>query len=341
MPPKLPPHVRQVRNKIGRPYLYFQRGRGTAQAGGLHRLPDDPKSPEFWEEYARISGLPVQRPSARSVAALVAAWQASPDWHELAPKTQEEYTRYCARIIEAWGPLEVAGIEPRHVLMLRDRYAATPAAANHMIRTLGSMLSWSVPRGWRSDNPCRDVPHLKIGEGYEPWPWDVTVEAREDLAKSYPPLSRAIWLSLYTGQRAGDTLAMRWDAVRDGHITVRQQKTGLSLDIPVHRDLDREVETWPRESATILTSIEGRPWTQTSFKLAWRRHRPACCAGLVWHGLRKSAVVTLIEAGCTPHQVAAVTGQSLEMVEHYGRRYNRKRLAGEAVRLWEGNEPVS
>jgi hypothetical protein len=226
MPLKLPPYVRQVRNKIGRPYLYFQRGRGTARAGGLHRLPDDPKSPEFWEEYARISGLPVQRPSTRSVAALVAAWQASPEWHELAPKTQEEYTRYCARIIEAWGPLEVAGIEPRHVLMLRDRYAATPAAANHMIRTLGSMLSWSVPRGWRPDNPCRDVPHLKIGEGYEPWPWDVTVEARQDLAESYPPLSRAIWLSLYTGQRAGDTLAMRWDAVRDGHISVHQLTDG-------------------------------------------------------------------------------------------------------------------
>jgi hypothetical protein len=89
MPPKLPPYVTQVRNKIGRPYLYFQRGRGTANAGVRHRLPEDPKSPEFWSEYARLSGLPVERPSAKSVAALVSAWHASPEWHCLAPSTRE------------------------------------------------------------------------------------------------------------------------------------------------------------------------------------------------------------------------------------------------------------
>lgn len=38
---------------------------------------------------------------------------------------------------------------------------------------------------------------------------------------------------------------------------------------------------------------------------------------LVFHGLRKSAVVFLLEAGCADAEVAAITGQSREMVEHY------------------------
>jgi len=32
VPPKLPPHVVQVRNKVGRPYLYLMKYRGTPRA---------------------------------------------------------------------------------------------------------------------------------------------------------------------------------------------------------------------------------------------------------------------------------------------------------------------
>jgi hypothetical protein len=128
MPPKLPPHVNRVRNKIGRPYIYFQLGRGTKGAESRHRLPDDPTSHEFWAEYARLSGLPHDPVNTRSVAALVAAWHQSPEWEALAISTRVNWTRYSSRIIESWGALEVAGIEPKHLLALRDHYAKMPAS---------------------------------------------------------------------------------------------------------------------------------------------------------------------------------------------------------------------
>ena len=56
---------------------------------------------------------------------------------------------------------------------------------------------------------------------------------------------------------------------------------------------------------------------------------------LVFHGLRKSAVVFLLEAGCTDAEVAAITGQSRDMVEHYAREVNQRRLAASAVLKWE------
>lgn len=58
-------------------------------------------------------------------------------------------------------------------------------------------------------------------------------------------------------------------------------------------------------------------------------------AGLVFHGLRKSAVVFLLEAGCTDAEVSAITGQSRQMVEHYARRVNQEKLAAMAVLKWE------
>jgi uncharacterized protein YerC len=58
-------------------------------------------------------------------------------------------------------------------------------------------------------------------------------------------------------------------------------------------------------------------------------------AGLVFHGLRKSAVVMLLKAGCTEAEVSAITGQSLQTIAHYGRQVNQARLAKSAVLKWE------
>jgi hypothetical protein len=56
---------------------------------------------------------------------------------------------------------------------------------------------------------------------------------------------------------------------------------------------------------------------------------------LVFHGLRKSAVVMLLEAGCTDAEVAAITGQSREMIVHYSVMVNQRKLARAAILKWQ------
>ena len=130
---------------------------------------------------------------------------------------------------------------------------------------------------------------------------------------------------------------MRWDAITGGLLAVKQGKTGKRLSIPLHKNLRVVVDAIPRRAVTILTSTEGRPWTQGGFQTTWREKRPEAvrAAGLVFHGLRKSAVVTLLEAGCTDAEVSAITGQSRAMVEHYAKMVNQQRLAASAVLKWE------
>jgi hypothetical protein len=330
VPPKLPPHVVMVRNKTGRPYLYLMRNRGTKRAGKAIRLPDDPRAPEFWTEYARYMNMPVVK-RANLVSDLITAWHASAEWKQMAEKTRVDWSRYCLWINAGWGELQVSGIEPKHVLKLRDTYADRPASANNLIRCLSSMLSWSVPRGWRTDNPCREIKPLRGGEGYEPWPWEVIQQSRSELRAD---LWWAVALALYTGQRLGDVLAMRWSHIAAGKISVVQEKTGKRLLIPIHRDLLTVLETIPRRAVTILTNTDGVPW-KSGFQATWGKNRPACASGLVFHGLRKSAVVTLLEAGCSTAEVAAITGQSLQMVEHYAKRVSQERLASAAILRWE------
>ncbi len=194
------------------------------------------------------------------------------------------------------------------------------------------MIAWGVPRGYRADNPCRESRPLKTGDGWQPWSWDQIELARQSLPER---LWHAVALALYTGQRQGDVLAMRWDHIAGGIIAVKQDKTGKRLAIPIHRELQAILATIDKTAVTILTNASGVPWTEDGFRSTWAKHKPA---GVVFHGLRKSAVVTLLECGCSEAEVAAITGQSLEMVAHYGKQVNQLKLAKAAVLRWEQNE---
>jgi Phage integrase family len=288
-------------------------------------------------------------PAANSIEALIKAYKAAPEWSQLAESTRVNWQLYLDRIETRWGELQVRGIEPRHVLALRDKFAKTPAAANNLLRCLSSMLSWSVPRGWRPDNPCRFVPKLKGGEGYQPWPWEMI-----ELVREHGPtwMWQATALALYTGQRQGDVLAMTRAKVRNGLIEVKQEKTGRELVIPAHQKLLAVLATMKRDSVQLLTNTRGRPWTQDGFHTSWAKAlaepralaggskptwhlKPISDAGLVFHGLRKSAVVMLLEVGCTTAEVQAITGQSMQMVEHYAKQVSQKKLAASAILKWE------
>jgi hypothetical protein len=66
--------------------------------------------------------------------------------------------------------------------------------------------------------------------------------------------------------------------------------------------------------------------------------KPLREAGRVFHGLRKSAVVFLLEAGSTDAEAAAITGLSRQIVEHYARQVNQKKLAAVPGLKWEATE---
>ena len=223
----------------------------------------------------------------------------------------------------------------------RDMHAKTPAEANNLVRGLSAMIAWSVPRGWRSDNPCGHVKKLKIGEGWSPWSWDDIEHFR---THARPQMWQAAALALYTGQRLSDVVAMRWHDLDGGLIRVKQGKTKKRLAIAMHKDLKALLQHLPRSGEKVLINSRGGGWTADGFKASWQAQmdedamKPLRDKRLVFHGLRKSAVVFLLEAGCTDAEVAAITGQSRDMVEHYAREVNQCRLAASAVLKWEADD---
>ncbi len=66
---------------------------------------------------------------------------------------------------------------------------------------------------------------------------------------------------------------------------------------------------------------------------------------IVFHGLRKNAVINLLEVGCTENQVGAICNMSPQMVQHYGREVALRSLARDAMKLmeqrWSEIEPLA
>ena len=94
------------------------------------------------------------------------------------------------------------------------------------------------------------------------------------------------------------------------------------------------IDATPTGHLTLLITKTGKSYSAHDFSEQFRRWcgdaglSPECS----FHGLRKTALTRLAEAGCTAHQIAAISGhKTLKEVERYTRAADQARLAREAM----------
>ncbi|HEX3587817.1 MAG TPA: tyrosine-type recombinase/integrase [Candidatus Angelobacter sp.] len=273
-----------------------------------------------------------ERP-ADTIDALIEAYRRSPEWHTLAENSRRTYATYL-REIEKVGHIRVAEVRRRDLLIARDAIMQSRGrgAAQGFIRSVSALLSWAVDREWIDYSPANRIKALSGGH-LRAWSAQEADKAQAELPEH---LRRVVVLARYTGQRRGDLCAMTWSAFDGESIRVKQQKTGEELVIPCHPALRAELARWREEatSVSILTNTLGRPWrpVHLSHELPVALARLEMPAGLNVHGLRKLAATSLADAGCTPHEIAAVTGhRTLAMVALYTRGADQERLASAAI----------
>ena len=156
------------------------------------------------------------------------------------PRTQRVYRNMIERFCEQqdkdgdrFGDKTAATLRREHIVRLMAAKADKPEAANMLRRVLRAIMKWAVDIGMRADDPTRDVKALQSKtDGFHSW----TEEEIEQFKAGYPAGTRAqlaFALLLYTGQRRSDVVRMGRQHIRDGFISVRQQKTGAELAIPL------------------------------------------------------------------------------------------------------------
>lgn len=339
---RAPKFVHGYLDRHGKARFYFRRS-------GFKKvpLPGLPWSPEFMAAYElAIAGQqPLQIGASRvkpgTIRALAASYFNSGAFQRsMKASTQSVYRNIIDRFCEEtdkqgqkYGDKRAATLQREHIVKLMAKRAERPESANGLRKALRAMMKHAVEAGMRADDPTRDVKAIRVkSDGYHSW----TDDEISQFEKRHPVGSRArlaLALLLYTGQRRSDVVRMGRQHVREAVLQVRQQKTGTELSIPVHAALVAIIAETPSDHLTFLTTQFGQSFTAAGFG-NWFREQcnqaglPHCSA----HGLRKAAARRLADAGCTEHEIAAITGHaSLREVARYTKAADQKKLAAAAM----------
>ncbi|WP_337737763.1 hypothetical protein [Sinorhizobium meliloti] len=317
------------------------------------RLPDL-KSKEFWPEATKAHEAFIRRgrQGIKDFKALVEAFQSetNPFWTKLAASTQRGYRTSGDIIKETWGddlPVDLTTVDAQDAI---DALGETPAKANQFRAFLSRLMAWGASRGYCKTNVVEMTEKIPGGEPWVPWPnW-----AFEILLEHAPFHMQMIAMSaFFTGQRQGDVLAMTKPKAGENTIAVRAQKTGNTVWIPIHFAYRKWIDRVPPSDSVMLhagaraTSYKSPDGFRTEWQklMAKEAFKPFRENRIVFHGLRKNAVINLLEVGCTENQVGAICNMSAQMVQHYGREVALRSLAKDAMKLmearWSEIEPAA
>jgi integrase len=298
---------------------------------GGPRLRGKPGTPQFQVSYdAAVESA--KRPPKNQFRSIIDRYLDSLDFGKLAESTKKSYLAQVRRIEAEFGDLPIAALGDRRVrglfLEWRDRRGRkAPRQADMALTVLARIISWAFNRGDVPANPCTRPGRLYNGDRSDRI-WTADQEAAF-YAKAPEHLHLALTLALWTGQRQGDLLKLRWSDYDGARIPLKQGKRKKHVPVPVGKPLRlaldaakarllRSVEGKDANAlpSTILTTIRRKPWTGDGFRTSWRKAcEKAEVVGVTFHDLRGTAVVRLARAGCSVPEIAAITGHSLADVE--------------------------
>ena len=333
-------YVKKVRAK-GRVYYYFNTGKLVNGNLVYVKLPDT-KAPQFGATYAtllghRNRGIEIETVDELSLSGLIGLYEKSQKFRNLAPSSQRNYLMYLKRLDNQLKGAPANEITRADITLLMDTIGDKPATANMILRTAGALYAWGRERNHVTIDPTRDIKEFDVGE-HDPWPESLIELA---LASDDARIRLAVALLYFTAQRVGDVCRMQWGDIRDGAIAVTQQKTGREMNIPIHERLTTILSTTPKRGLAIITQTNGTPVGTDAIRKWLQKFAAGHGLKVVTHGLRKNAVNALLEAGCSAAETAAISGQSLQMVEHYAKLRDTTKLGRAAILKWERKNNVA
>jgi integrase len=340
---KLPRYVHGFIDRHGKPRHYFRRP-------GFKKvpLPGTPWSPEFMAVYQNtLAGQPVAIGAASvlpgSMRALAVSYYGSPEYLKMSSKSVrrniiEKFLRETDANGQSNGDKRSAMLRKEHIIGFMAARADKPDSANGLRKALRALMQHAVAIKLRADDPTQGVKSIppKSKAGFHTW-----TEEEIGQFEAYYPIGRkarlALAIGLYTGQARQDAVAMGPQHVRHGILHWVRKKTArttaINLFIPVLPQLSEILEPSASGHLTFLVTEFGKPFTAAGFG-GWFREQcdkaglPHC----TFHGLRKGAARRLAEYGCTPHEIAAITGHAtLKEIERYTKDAERRLLAISAM----------
>lgn len=241
----------------------------------------------------------------------------------LSPKTRYGYERSFEFLLKIFGGEQVSSIRREEIESLYDSLLKEKGVfvANGHIKVLSLLLNFAVRKGYILHSPMtlfdlEQAPHRKTL-----WSDEAFNAFIETAKKERPSVALAAMLSRWTAQRRGDVLKMKWSDIVNGHIIVRQNKTGVEVRCPLDLipQLADMLDATPKDSVFIVTSeTTHRPYKADNFSRNFRRvldkaieeHPDIDFQNMLLIDFRRTLITDMGDSSCSDGEMRSVSGHS-------------------------------
>lgn len=300
-------------------YFYYD-------CGGKPRK-EIPLGKDFVEAARKWSELhKAPTPVVITVGYAIGRYLASADYARLSTGSQGDYRYALDKLIEKFGDAPMDEVRPSHIQLYLDiRGRESIHRAQREVAVLGMIYRYAMARDWTKDNPAAVIKRKRL-------PGRKFIRIEDDMLqavydKAGAPLREAIDLAYFVSQRPADVLKIAETDIKDGHLTITQNKTGKTLRIPIVGGLAELIErindrkrTHPVRVLYLLTDERGQKMTKAKLRSRFEKAREDAGisgADFQFRDLRRKGGSDLrTQAGKDAAQ--ALLGHSTEqMTEHY------------------------
>jgi integrase len=330
MPRPRPPYLNREKTRHGEMVWYVRRH------GCRIRIRAKYGTPDFHAQYqAALSATPPRPekggPAAGTLAWLIARYRETGEWQGFSSATRRQAEGIFREVIESAGDQPITRITAASIMVGRERRVGkgTPFQARHFLDAMRHVFRWAVKAQMVKADPTAGIgyPRLPKGDGFKVW----TEEQVAAYERRWPIGTRQrVWFDvlLFTGLRRGDAVKLGKQHVRDGIATIKTEKTGTEVTLPILPELARTIEAGPVGDLHFIVGRDGKPLNKNSFgNLFGEACRAAGVPGAA-HGLRKLAATRAANALATVPELEAIFGWTGGgMASYYTRAADRRRLA--------------
>jgi len=254
-----------------------------------------------------------------------------------APTTQKDNLRELANLYKFFddppGPLDE--IDPVDIRQYLDFRRDAPVRANREKALFSHIWNFARSTGLTSKaNPCAGVKG-KSEKGRDAYIDDIVFKAVWDAAEL--PLRDAMDLAYLTGQRPADVLKLSQADIKDGALTVVQNKTGKRLRIAIEGELAVVIERIKQRKVMglgLVNTMSGERMSKAGLRSTFDRARTAAkeahpalakaIAAFQFRDLRAKAGTDKEESGGMEAAQAQLGHSTPTMTAHYVRHRRGK-----------------
>ena len=258
-----------------------------------------------------------------TLAGLVEAYRASPEFEKLQPRTRKDYEIELDKILAKFGsvPLPVFNERPMRedVTNWRNEISDRPRTADKRIVMLATVLAYGVQLGRLSINIAAGIPALyKADRSEEIWKktdWEAI------LPHCSKELTQVLKLASLTGLRLGDLVTLEWVQVGQNAIIKTTRKKNRRVVIPILPELSELLNAIGRGAGTVLKNSRDQAWTENGLGTVFQRAKVKAGIGVRIHDLRGTYATWLAIQGLTDQEIGRIVAWSEKQVAALRMRY--------------------